>query len=476
MNILYAASEARPFIATGGLADVAGALPKQLCKVGHDARVVLPFYSKIPKDLRQNLKSICYFAVPVSWRQEYCEVFERKIGDVTHYLLYNTRYFMREFPSGIYGEYDKCEQFAFFSRAVLEMLRYIVDWKPQIINCNDWQTALIPVFLKLYYKHLLKDMKTVYTIHNILFQGLYSYEVLNDVLGVPADCTGLMEYDGCVNLMKAALETADKITTVSQSYSKEIVESDDLSHKLNRILVTKRNKLTGVVNGIDVDKYNPETDTAIAKNYSIDDLSGKRECKKALLDELKLADGNEPLIGMVGRLSFEKGHELIKDIFETMVADGFKFAILGKGDSVYEEFYRYMAWKYPKQVSAAIAFDNNLAQKIYAAADMIMMPSLSEPCGLAQLISLRYGTVPIVRNVGGLKDTIHNVDENGEGGNGFVFENADSKELLEAIYRARKLYDDRENWENLMRYGMSLDHSWKKSTGLYLGLYRELVG
>jgi starch synthase len=474
MNILYATAEARPYIATGGLADEVRALSKQLCKSGHDARVVLPLYSKIPEERRKNLKRIAEFTVSVAWRQKYCGVYEGKYGNVTYYFIDNEEYFKRDFPNGIYGEYDKLEQFTFFSRAVLEMLRHIDDWKPQIINCNDWQTALIPVFLTLFYKQQFHNIKTVLTIHNIGYQGQFGYEVLNDIIGIPSDRTGLMEYDGCVNLLKAAFEIVDKITTVSLSYAKEITVSESLSHRLNRILVTKRYKLTGFVNGIDVDKHNPETDTAIAKNYSIDDLSGKRECKKALLDELKLADDGLPLIGIVGRLTFEKGHDLIMEIFETLITDGrIKFVVLGTGESVYEKFYKEMAEKYPKQVSATIDFDNKLAQKIYSAADMFLMPSLTEPCGLAQLISLRYGTVPIVHEVGGLKDTIR---EGYEDGNGFVFNITDSKELLKAVYRAHKLYDDRENWENLMRFGMSIDNSWGKSAELYLGLYRELVG
>ncbi|MDR0944054.1 MAG: glycogen synthase [Ruminococcus sp.] len=474
MNILYVASEARPFIASGGLADVAGALPKQLCKDGHDARVVLPLYSLIDPKLREGLREICNFYVSVGWRSVYCGVLEGKIDGVTYYLLDNEDYFKRSFPDGIYGEYDKCEQFAFFSRAVLEMISHI-DWQPQVINCNDWQTALVPVYLQLFYKGqpLFENIKSVFTIHNIAYQGQFGFEVLDNIVGIPVYYTGLMTFDGCVNLMKAAFETADKITTVSLSYAREIVDSDVLSYGLNRLLATKQYKLTGFVNGIDVEELNPETDKLIAKNYSKDDISGKRECKKALLSETGLTDGDEPLIGMVGRFSIDKGHKLIKEVFDQMVADGCKFAILGTGEKEYENFYRDMAARYPGKVFAGIRFDNGLARRIYAGADMFLMPSLSEPCGLAQLISLRYGTIPIVHEVGGLKDTIK---EGLEGGNGFVFNITTSEELQKAVRRAHELYGDRENWEKLMKYDMTIDNSWGKSAELYEGLYKELAG
>jgi starch synthase len=474
MNILYVASEARPLVASGGLADVAGALPKQLCRDGHDARVVLPLYSVIKTEFRENLRKICDFRVPVGWRNVYCGVHEGKFDGVTYYLLDNMDYFHRSFPDGIYGEYDKCEQFTFFSRAVLEMLAHI-DWQPQVINCNDWQTALVPVYLNLFYKQqpLFENIKSVFTIHNIAYQGQFGFDVLTDIIGIPAYYTGLMTFDGCVNLMKAAIETADKITTVSLSYAREIVESEPLSYRLNRLLETKQYKLTGFVNGIDVDKLNPETDPLIAKNYSKDDISGKKECKKALLSELGLTEGDEPLIGMVGRFSLDKGHQLVREVFDTMVADGCKFAILGTGEKEYENFYRDAMSRYPGKVYAKILFDSELAQRIYAGADMFLMPSLNEPCGLAQLISLRYGTIPIVHEVGGLKDTIH---EGLEGGNGFVFNITSSEELLKAVRRARELYNDRENWEKLIKYDMAIDNSWGKSAELYLGLYRELVG
>jgi starch synthase len=475
MNILYVASEARPFIASGGLADVAGALPKQLCKDGHDARVVIPFYSLIETKYRENLQKRAEFYVPVGWRNAHCVVYEGKADGVTYYLIDNTDYFHRSFPEGIYGEYDKCEQFTFFSRAVLEMIAHI-DWQPQVMNCNDWQTALVPVYLHLFYKTqpLFENIKSVFTIHNIAYQGQFGFDVLSDVIGIPPYYTGLMTFDGCVNLMKAAFETADKITTVSLSYAGEIVKSDRTSYGLNRMLVSKQYKLTGFLNGIDTEDYNPETDDKIAKKYSINDLSGKAECKKVLIKELKFEDNDRPIIGMVGRLSLDKGHQLIREVFDTMIADGFRFAVLGKGETEYQNFYHEMAARYPDKVFVKTAFDDDLARRIYAGADMFLMPSLNEPCGLSQMISLRYGTVPIVHEVGGLKDT---VQEGFEGGNGFVFNITSSEELLKAVRRAAELYsNDKENWQNLMKYDMGIDHSWGVSAELYEGLYKELVG
>ncbi|MDR0986322.1 MAG: glycogen synthase [Ruminococcus sp.] len=476
MDILYAASEAQPFIGTGGLADVAGALPKQLCEFGHNARVVLPLYSKISPELRENLRFICSFDVPVGWRQKYCGVFEAKVDGVTYYLLDNEEYFCRAFSNGIFGEYDACEQFAFFSRAVIEMLAHI-DWQPQVINCNDWQTALTPVYLQIFYKHLpiFENIKTVFTIHNIQYQGKYGTEVIDEVMGIPSYYINLLMYDGCVNMMKAAFETSDKITTVSPSYAWEILDPW-YSHGLDRALNNKQYKLTGFLNGIDIDLYNPETDSMIAKNFSAKDLSGKAACKKALIEELKLAPGDEPIIGIVTRFVSHKGVDLIRTVFEEMVGDGCKFVVLGSGDKMYEDFFREMAYRYPDKVSVTIGFIPSLAKRIYASADMFLMPSQSEPCGLAQMISLRYGTIPIVRETGGLRDSIIDAGSPESGGNGFTFKTYNAHDMLDAVRRAHALYNDRGNWQKLMVYAMGCDNSWAKSAELYQGLYRELVG
>ncbi|MDR0944055.1 MAG: glycogen synthase GlgA [Ruminococcus sp.] len=474
MNILYAASEALPFAASGGLADVVGSLPAALVKAGHDVRVVLPLYKDIKQELRDSLRFIRNFQVSVGWRQQYCGVFEGKAGSVTYYLIDNEYYFGRD---GLYGFYDDCERFAFFARAILDMVAAEEDWTPQIIHCNDWQTGLTPVYLQIFYKHLPKfeRMKTVFTIHNIQYQGKYGREVINDVLGIPLYYGSILEYDGCVNMMSAAFETSDKITTVSPTYAREILDPW-FSHGLDRCLNSKQYKLTGFLNGIDTDLYNPETDTAIAKNFSASDLSGKAECKKALLSELKLRGDGSPLIGIVTRFVSHKGIDLIRNVFEEMVEMGYSFAILGSGDKMYEDFFREMAYRFPEKVSVTIGFIPSLSRRVYSACDMFLMPSQSEPCGLAQMISLRYGTIPIVRETGGLRDSVTDAGDFEHGGNGFTFKTYNAHDMLDAVRRAKALYDDKENWKKLQLFAMSCDCSWAKSAELYLGLYRELVG
>jgi starch synthase len=473
MNILYAASEALPFIASGGLADVAGSLPAALENAGQDARVVLPLYKDIKQEFKDKLRFVTNFQVSVGWRQQYCGVFEGKIGKTTYYLIDNEYYFGRD---GIYGFYDDCERFAFFSRAILDMCANI-DWTPQVINCNDWQTALTPVYLQIFYKHLpvFENIKTVFTIHNIQYQGKYGDEVLNEVMGIPAYYNSILMYDGCVNMMKGAFETADKITTVSPKYAKEILDPW-YSHGLDRALNNKQYKLTGFLNGIDVDLYNPATDPLITKKFTASDLSGKAECKKALLSELGLAPGDEPLMGIVTRFVSHKGIDLIRTVFEDMVNDGYKFAILGSGDKMYEDFFREMAYRFPEKVSVTIGFVPSLSRRIYSSCDMFLMPSQSEPCGLAQMISLRYGTIPIVRQTGGLYDSITDAGDYEHGGNGFTFCNYNAYDMLDATRRAKALYEDKENWKKLQIFAMSCDNSWAKSAELYQGLYRELVG
>ncbi|MDR0986104.1 MAG: glycogen synthase, partial [Ruminococcus sp.] len=436
MNILYAASEALPYFASGGLADVAGSLPPALCKAGQDARVVVPLYKSIKPELREKLTFVTNFNVPVAWRQQYCGVYEGKIGLTTYYLIDNEYYFGRD---GLYGFYDDCERYCFFSRAVLEMIKHI-NWCPQVISCNDWQTALVPVYYNFFYKYDpdLRDIKTVFTIHNIQYQGKYGTEVLNEVMGIPPYMASTLEYDGCVNMMKGAFETADKITTVSPSYAWEILDPW-FSHGLDRALKNKQYKLTGFLNGIDVDLYNPETDPEIPAHFSVKDLSGKRKCKDALMKELGLTDNEAPVMGIVTRFVNHKGIDLIRSVFEDMVHMGYKFAILGSGDKMYEDFFREMAARYPGSVSTTVGFIPALSRRIYAACDMFLMPSQSEPCGLAQMISLRYGTIPIVRETGGLRDSISDATGGAEGGNGFTFKTYNAHDMLDAVSRALTL-------------------------------------
>ncbi|MGN0666110.1 MAG: glycogen synthase GlgA [Huintestinicola sp.] len=471
MRILYTASEAIPYAASGGLADVAGSLPAALCKAGHDCRVVLPLYKSVKQELRANLEFLLNFTVDVGWRKQYCGVFKGEYNGVTYYLLDNEYYFARD---GLYGFYDDCERFVFLSRAVLELIKYI-DWKPQIINCNDWQTALVPVYYQVFYKFQFgyDNIKTVFTIHNIQYQGKYGMDVLNEVLGIPMYHAKLLEYDGCINLMKGALETADKITTVSPSYAWEILDPW-YSHGLDRALSNKQYKLCGFLNGIDVDLYDPEKDPVIPRHFSAEDISGKADCKAALIKDMGLSQGDEPIVGIITRFVSHKGIDLIKYVFDDMLTLGCKFAILGSGEKIYEDFFKEMAWRHPDKVSVTLGFVPELARKIYAAADMFLMPSQSEPCGLAQMISMRYGTMPIVRETGGLRDSVR--DAGGENGNGFTFKTYNAHDMLDAVRRANDKYRDKESWNALVKQTMKNDFSWDSSAQLYLGLYRELAG
>lgn len=470
MNILFASSEAVPFIASGGLADVAGALPAALTKNGNDCRVVIPLYRGIKPELRATMTFITNFTVDVAWRKQYCGLFTAVANGVTYYLIDNEYYFDRD---GIYGFYDDAERFTFFSRAVLEMIRYI-DFKPQILHCNDWQTALVPVYYDIFYRYQndYEDIKTVFTIHNIQYQGKYGLEIVNELLGIPMYHMNLLEYDGCVNLMKGAIETADKITTVSPSYAWEILDPW-YSHGLDRALIHKQYKLCGFLNGIDTIGYNPETDPLIPANYSVDNKKGKQICKQKLLEELGLQEGNEPVIGIVTRFVSHKGIDLIKYVFEDIVNLGYKFAIIGSGEKIYEDFFSEMAWRYPDRVSVTLGFVPELARRIYAGADMFLMPSQSEPCGLAQMVALRYGTIPIVRETGGLRDSIS--DAGGKSGNGFTFKSYNAHDMLDACRRAKEYYDKRMQWGKLVSHGMREDFSWTRSAELYQGLYRELA-
>lgn len=472
MKILFAASEALPFIASGGLADVAGALPKALQSKKAECRVILPLYNGIKQELREKLRYVTNFPVQLAWRSLYCGIFEAVVDGVKYYLVDNEYYFKRD---GIYGFYDDAERYSFFSKAVLETIKHI-DFKPDIVHCNDWQTALVPVYYNLYYKYVpgYEQIKTVFTIHNIQYQGKYGYETMTDVMDIPPSAKSILDYDGCANMMKGAIEVSDKVTTVSPTYAKEIL-NPWYAHGLDYLLRQKQYKLCGILNGIDNDAYNPQTDPLIYQNFSADDLPGKEENKRRLCEELHLTyEDGTPLIGIVTRLVGHKGLDLIKYVFEDIVNRGIKVVLLGSGEYFYESFFREMAHRHPGRVSVTIGFIPELARKIYASSDLFLMPSKSEPCGLAQMISLRYGTIPIVRETGGLKDSIQ--DCGSLHGNGFTFQSYDAQDMLWAITRAKDLYYDKPNWGNLVRYAMGYDCSWNKSADSYMGLYRELCG
>ena len=472
MKILYAASEAQPFIASGGLADVAGALPKALCAMGEDCRVVLPLYGDINPDLRREMKYITHFNVPLSWRNQYCGLFESEMGGVKYYLLDNEYYFKR---NGIYGFYDDAERFAFFSKAVLEMIHYI-DFVPQVINCNDWQTAMVPVFLRAFYKDLerYRSIKTVFTIHNIQYQGKYGMEIASDLLGLPPAAVATLEYDGCVNMMKGAIEDCDMITTVSPSYAQEILDPW-FAHGLDRELRGKQYKLTGILNGIDTVSYNPESDTAIFANYGPDDITPKAVNKAELQKLMGLEkDPDKFTVGLVSRLVGHKGLDLVKYIFDDIIGAGMSVVVLGSGDYIYESFFREMEHKYPGKVAVKIGFIPQLARRIYAGADAFLMPSKSEPCGLSQMVALRYGTIPVVRETGGLRDSI--VDMGKEGGNGYTFQTYNAHDMMGALLRAKGLYENKPLWKKAVVNALNCDFSWGRSAQEYLNVYNRVIG
>ena len=469
MKVLFAASEALPFAMSGGLADVAGALPKALRRRLIGCRVIMPLYSTISETLKNKLKFICHITVPVSWRRQYCGVFEAHMDGVIYYLIDNQYYFKRD---GLYGYYDDAERYAFFSRAVLEVIPHI-GFTPDIIHCNDWQTAMIPVYLNEMYKadERYRNIKTVFTIHNIQYQGKYGMELYGDVLGLPDGRESIVEYDSCVNLMKGAVQCADRVTTVSPTYAKEIL-SPYYSHGLDEILKQFTYKLTGIVNGIDTDVYNPETDELIFKNYTADTIKDKAVNKRELQKQMNLPQKNVPVIGMVTRLVKHKGIDLVKCVFEELLKADLQFVILGSGEWEFETFFYDMANKYPDKVALKLGFDATLAHRIYAGADIFLMPSQSEPCGLAQMVALRYGTVPIVRKTGGLNDTI---TDSGDGlGNGFTFSDYNAHDMENAVWRAIGGFADAKGWDVLRKRCMLCDNSWGASARSYIGLYKEL--
>ena len=472
MKVLFATSEAYPFAMSGGLADVSGALPKALRRRFVGCRIVMPLYSQISEELKAKMTFVTSITVPVAWRRQYCGIFEAHLDGVIYYFIDNQYYFKRE---GLYGHFDDAERFAFFSRALLEILPHI-GFTPDVIHCNDWQTAMVPVFLNEFYKPdpFYANIKTVFTIHNIQYQGKYGKELYSDVLGLPEGRESIVEYDNCVNLMKGAIQCADKVTTVSPTYSREILEPY-YSHGLDNILKEFTYKLTGIVNGIDIDVYNPETDPLIYKNFTVETIGDKAVNKRSLQEEMGLPVRDDaPVIGMVTRLVKHKGLDLVKHVFEELLKADLQFVILGSGEWEFETFFYEMAQKHPEKVALKLGFDQRLAHRIYAGADIFLMPSKSEPCGLAQMVALRYGTVPIVRETGGLNDTITD-SQSGEG-NGFTFKNFNAHEMQESVWRAIGGYNDKNGWDILRKRAMNCDNSWGTSANAYIHLYREIIG
>ncbi len=472
MKVLYAASEALPFAASGGLADVAGSLPQALRKRLIGCRVVMPLYSTIKQELKDTMKFITNISVPVAWRRQYCGIFEAKYGGVTYYLLDNEYYFKRD---GLYGYYDDAERFAFFSRAILEIIPHI-DFKPDVIHCNDWQTALTPLYYSTIYATQpgYENIKTVFTIHNIQYQGVYGKELIDNVVGLDYSHKNLIEYDDTVNFAKAAIECANAVSTVSPSYAKEILDPW-YSHGLDTILKERSFKLRGILNGIDVENYNPETDKDIFKNYSAEKMTGKATNKRELQKFFGLPEKKDtPVMGMVTRLVSHKGLDLCKAVLDELLATtDIQLVVLGSGDTEYEDFFRGLASRYPEQVGLCLGFIPDLARKIYAGTDLFLMPSKSEPCGLSQMVALRYGSIPIVRETGGLRDSVKDSGDNE--GNGFTFANYNAHEMLHAIRRACEGYSDKKGWKILVKRAMESDNSWGKSANEYIRMYKEIL-
>ena len=472
MKVLYAASEALPFAASGGLADVAGSLPHALRKRLVGCRVVMPLYDTIKQELRDTMKFVTNISVPVAWRRQYCGIFEAKYNGVTYYLLDNEYYFKR---GSLYGHYDDAERFAFFSRAILEIIPHI-DFKPDIIHCNDWQTALTPLYYSTIYATQpgYENIKTVFTIHNIQYQGVYGKELIDNVVGLDYSQKNLIEYDDTVNFSKAAIECANAVSTVSPSYAKEILDPW-YSHGLDTILKERSFKLRGILNGIDVENYNPETDKDIFKNYSAEKMTGKATNKRELQKFFGLPEKKDtPVMGMVSRLVSHKGLDLCKAVLDELLATtDIQLVVLGSGDAEYEDFFRGLAARFPEQVGLCLGFIPDLARKIYAGSDLFLMPSKSEPCGLSQMVALRYGSIPIVRETGGLRDS---VKDSGDGeGNGFTFANYNAHEMLHAIRRACEGYSDKKGWKILVKRAMESDNSWGKSANEYIKMYKEIL-
>lgn len=468
MKILFACSECSPFAASGGLADVAGSLPAALQKEGAECRVIMPLYGSIGLQWRTNMTFLTSFGVPLSWRVAHCGVFTMQYGGVQYYFLDNEQYFKRE--GGIYGYFDEAERFAFFSKAVLETLTHI-DYEPDVIHCNDWQTALIPVYLNVFYREVpkLSRTHTVFTIHNIQYQGQFGLDVAGDVCGLPDWAIGKVEFHGDLNMMKGALEECERISTVSPTYAKEILDPY-FGHGLDEILRQKEWKLCGILNGIDTVGYNPSRDHALAANFSARKPEGKALCKAALQQQMHLPEEPDtPILAMVSRLVSHKGFDLVEYAMENMLRMGMQVVILGSGEYRYEEFFREMQRRHPQQVAFTCGFMPTLSRQIYAGADFFLMPSQSEPCGLAQMIALRYGTIPIVRSTGGLADSIIDWDTPG-GGCGFTFQSYNADDMLGAVRRAMGLYHSEYRAEMLPR-ALKCDFSWRRSAKQYMAMY-----
>ncbi|MEC0239580.1 glycogen synthase GlgA [Paenibacillus dokdonensis] len=476
MKVLFAAAESVPFIKTGGLADVIGALPQALYRSGVDVRVVLPKYRGIPEKYRNQMEHLGEIYVPVGWRSQYCGIEKLMHDGITYYFVDNEFYFGRD---AVYGYGDDGERFAFFNRAVLQLLKTI-DFQPDVIHCHDWHAALIPVLLNAHYRHDLfyYEIRTVFTIHNLLYQGIFPFDVLGELLGLDHryfTAEGL-EYYGNVNFMKGGIVYSDHVTTVSPTYASEI-QTAHYGYGLEGLLYSLGPKLSGIVNGIDTRSYNPATDPHIALKYR-SSLSKKRENKKLLQEELNLpVSADIPMIAMVTRMVDSKGLDLVVRVLdELLTSDDMQFVILGTGDGQYEHWFREAQQRHPQKMSAQITFSEALSRKIYASSDLFLMPSNFEPCGISQLLALRYGSIPVVRETGGLNDTVHAYNEFTGQGNGFTFTNINAHDMMHTVRRAVAFYHQPEHWNKIVKNATSGDYSWNVSAKEYSDIYEQVTG
>ena len=479
MKIYFTASECVPFVKTGGLADVVGALAPVLAKQGHDVRVIMPLYASIPEKYVEKMTHVCDFEIELGWRKQYCGIEMIEQDDVKWYFMDNKYYFGRPYIYGMGG--DEYERFGFFCRGALNALQ-LLNFQPDVIHAHDWQSGMIPALLKIQYAHLpfFANIKTMYTIHNLQYQGVFGINQVKDILGLGDNSLWTddkLEAYGCANFMKAALVYSDVITTVSPSYSEEI-QTAYYGERLDGLLRARKHQVFGVLNGIDMVDYDPAIDNRIAANYTAGDLSGKAVCKAALQEKLGLEINPDiPVIGMVGRLSNQKGLDLVDYVIGDLLRQDVQLVVLGMGESRYVNLFSWAEGEYRGKVAARFAMDHALAHQIYAGCDMFLMPSQFEPCGLSQLIALRYGTVPIVRETGGLRDTVLSYNEYTGDGNGFSFFNYNAHDMLNVINRACDYYHNHKDvWYTLQQRGMTGDYSWTNSAGKYLELYTNLIG
>ena len=475
MRILYVTGEAFPFCKTGGLADVAGSLPPALAKNGDQVAVILPLYGQIGQLWRQQMTFRRYIYVDLGWRHEYCGLFSLESRGVTWYFVDNEHYFAR---SRLYGEFDDGERFAFFSKAVIDLLPSL-DWMPDVLHCNDWQTALVPIYLKDVATRWpeVRPIRTVFTIHNIEYQGRFGSDTVDQLFGLDRGWydDGTLQMDGDVNLMKGAMLMADAVTTVSPTYAAQL-HDPAYAEGMASVVDMVGWKMHGVVNGIDTDSYDPAADLALPHHYDAEHMAGKAACKAALQEELGLAcEPDTPLIAMVTRLVGHKGLDLVQEAMDGIMATGCQFVLLGTGEWRYEDFFRQKAWQYGGRLSAQLAYSEALSRRIYAAADLFLMPSRSEPCGLSQMIAMRYGAVPIVRSTGGLADTVRSCQVGQEDGTGYLFGDYDAGAMLSVIGQATGLYrGDRTGFDTVRYRGMTADFSWGRSAAAYRHIYENL--